>query len=348
MSSTRPSDLTSLLTDEALVAIVCKQRLQPADGPGAPFFPPTYLGSNNAPTYCISPLGEGRNLCTVDSVQSQANRIEEAFMAAPYRALTRQVTVTAKLPGNETRTLDMLQLGHRLADAAVTLSTLAEQANLAMRSFKDGPDEIARLSPMSLLFGMWTSRGEDSQFKIPRALGATITARDVQPLRRMATFTGSFRSKELGLEGGPRSAEGLDPVPAGEALGGVVAAGEILRTATLNLIALRQNCTVVPGRAPSPAAQYLLGLGLVALTMQPEAFLRQGCLLVADGPIEAQVIDRHGKQAAFEVTHEQALAYAQATAEAFGVPALAPIAADFQTEKVEKPKAAKDKTSRSK
>lgn len=348
MSSARSSDLISLLTDHDLVAIVCKQRLQPVDGQGAPFFPPTYLGSNDAPTYCVSALGEGRNLCVVDSVQSQANRIEAAFMQAPYRQLTRRVAVTAKLPGNATRTLDMLQLGHRLADAAVSLSSLSEQANKAMRSFADGPEEIARLSPMSLLFGMWESRGEGQQLKIPRAFGATITARDVQQLRRLATFTGSFWSKDLGLEGGTRSAEGLDPVPAGEALGGVVASGEVLRTATLNLIALRQTCKVAQGGSPSTAAEYILGLGLVALTMQPESFLRQGCLLVADGAADCSVVDRKGNHVAFELTHEQALAFAQGAAEKFGVPSLEPIDADFQTERVVKPKATKEKVARGK
>jgi CRISPR-associated protein Csb1 len=348
MSGTYSGDLNHLLSDASVVAIVATQRLRPADGPGAPFFPPTYLGSNDRPTYCISSLGDSKNLCTVDSVQSQANRIEEAFLTEPYRSLVRKVEITAKLPNEGSRTLDMLQLGHRLADAAVTFSTLAEQAHAAMRSFAKGPEEVAKLSPMSLLCGLWESRGEGTQLKIPRAFGATITARDVRELRRMATFTGSFWSKELGLEGGTRSAEGLDPVPVGEALGGVIAEGEILRTATLNLIALRQNCKVTPGQSASAAANYVYGLGLVAMTMQPETFLRQGCLLVADGEGPLRVVTRSGKEEAFVLTHADALGFAQAATEAFGVKSLPPLSETFQTEKVEKPKAAKDKPARGK
>ena len=347
MSATHSGDLNQLLIDGNAVAIVVKQRLRPVDGAGAPFFPPTYLGSNDRPTYCISPLANGKNLCVVDSVQSQANRIEQAFMHEPYRSLVRKVEVTAKLPNDGTRTLDMLQLGHRLADAAVTFSTLAEPARAAMRSFANGPDDIARLSPMSLLCGMWESRGETGQLKIPRALSASIAARDVSELRRMATFTGSFWSKDLGLEG-KRSSEGLDPVPAGESLGGVIAEGEILRTTTLNLVALRQNCNAVPGQPASAAAHYVFGLGLVALTMQPETFLRQGCLLVADGDSNVRIVMRNGQEQAFVLDHDDAIGAAKKAAEDFGIPSLEPLAAVFQTEKVEKPKAGTDKPARGK
>lgn len=347
MSDTYSGDLNQLLTDSNVVAVVAKQPLRPVDGPGAPFFPPTYLGSKDRPTYCISPLNDGKNLCVVDSVQSQANRLENAFLREPYRSLVRKVDVTAKLSNNESRTLDMLQLGHRLADAAVTFSTLAEQAQAALRSFANGPDEIARLSPMSLLCGMWESRGEKSQLKIPRAFSASITAQDVRELRRMATFTGSFWSKDLGLKG-TRSAEGLDPVPAGESLGGVVTEGEIMRTATLNLVALRQNCKVTDGQTVSSAASYIFGLGLVAVTLQPETFLRQGCLLVANGDSDIRIVMRTGQEKLLVLGHGDAIGIAKMAAEDFGVPSLEPIAAIFQTEKVAQPKAAKDKPARGK
>lgn len=335
-----------LLADAPVVAIVTQQKLRPAEGQGMPFFPPTYLGQNDQPTYCISPLPEGGNLCVVDSVQSQANRIEEAFLAPPYRALIRKVEVTARLANDQTRTLDMLQLGHRLADAAVTFSTLAEQARQAMQAFAQTPDEIARLSPMSLLCGMWESRGEGSQLKIPRALSAMISARNVTPLRRMATFTGSFWSKDLGLDE-KHSAEGIDPVPAGEALGGVTAAGDIVRTATLNLVALRQNLKVEAGQEPPAAAQYVLGLGLVALSMQPEVFLRQGCLLVADGPLDCRVVLRSGAEQTFALDHAQALDHTQRMAAQFGIPQLPPIAATFEVERLLQAKPAK-KTAKAK
>ncbi|MBK5914357.1 type I-U CRISPR-associated RAMP protein Csb1/Cas7u [Rhodocyclus purpureus] len=341
-SANRVSDpLYDLLHNPHAVALVSRQQLRPVEGEGTPVFPPTYLGSNDNPTYCISPLGGERNLCVVDSVQSQANRVEQVFLQPPYRALVREVSVTARLANQESRTLDMLELGHRLADAAVAFSTLAGEASAALRSFKEGPDQIAKLSPMSLLLGLWESRGEDSQLKIPRAFSASISARDVRQLRRMATFTGSFWSRDLGLEG-KHSAEGLDPVPAGEALGGVIADGEIVRTATLNLIALRQNCKV--GSEPaSAAARYIASLGLVALTLPPYGFLRQGCLLVGAGPVELKLIARDGSETAFALTHDEALVIAQAAATAFGVHLLEPKRAEFDTSRVTSAKAAKEK-----
>jgi CRISPR-associated protein Csb1 len=347
MAEADTTELTRLLTDFDAVAIVSRQKLRPAEGVGMPFHPPTYLGPNDEPTYCVSPLADGRNLCVVDSVQSQANRIEAMFLREPYRGLVRRVTVTAKLRNAETRTLDMLELGHRLADAAVSFSSLSGEAHDAFRAFDHSPEAIARLSPMSLLMGVWESRGVDSQLKIPRAFGATITARDVQALRRFATYTGSFWSKDLGLEG-KRSEEGLDPVPAGEALGGVVAAGEIVRVATLNLVALRQNCAVEPNGSPAAVASYVYGLGLVAMSAQPETFLRQGCLLVADGESSTVVVTRRGTETPLSVSRDDALHFATYASRSFGVLELAPIEATFEVDRVSASKAAKEKPAKAK
>lgn len=335
-------DLDRYLANDDAIAIVSSQHLRPADGDGQPFFPPTYLGGDDKPTYCISTLDDGHNFCVVDSVQSQANRVEQAFLSEPYRSLIPRVTVTAQLANGEQETLDMLQLGHRLADAAVTFSTLADNAQAAIRAFAQSSDEIARLSPMSLLCGMWESRGKTSQLKIPRAFSATITARDVQPLIRMATFGGSFWSKDLGLDG-KRSEEGLDPVPSGRALGGVLASGEIKRTATLNLIALRQNCGIRSSRAPTAVADYIFGLGLVALTMPIGNFLRQGCLLVPGSELQLSVVFRDGREESLACSKEQALALADSASKAFGIPALKPIDAKFMTDRLAKEKAVRGK-----
>ncbi|WP_051378039.1 MULTISPECIES: type I-G CRISPR-associated RAMP protein Csb1/Cas7g [Derxia] len=338
MPAAPADDLNRFLTDDGIVALVARQTLRPVDGEGTPFFPPTYLGAGNKPTYCISPLTDGRNLCTVDSVQSQANRFEEALMQPAYRALVRKVEVTATLANGETRTLDMLQLGHRIADAGIQFSTLGDDANRAMRSFASGPDDIARLSPTSLICGIWESRGEGSQLKIPRAFSATITARDVRQLRRMATFNSAFGSAELGFPD-KLSELGLDHVPAEEGLGGVVADGPILRTATLNLVALRDNTRQRRATPPTPAAAYIHALGLLALVMPTECFLRQGCLLVPAGARQLVAVARDGSETALTLDHDAVLAHATAAAQTFGIPALEPLAATFQKERVTAAKA---------
>ena len=51
-------------------ALILKERLQPAAGPGAVVFPPTYAGEG----YVIDGEG-GNNVCLFDSVGSQANRL---------------------------------------------------------------------------------------------------------------------------------------------------------------------------------------------------------------------------------------------------------------------------------
>ncbi|HKU37806.1 MAG TPA: type I-U CRISPR-associated RAMP protein Csb1/Cas7u, partial [Polyangiales bacterium] len=57
------------------VALVWKQQLEPVEGDGGVFFPPTYADVG----YNIDKLGDGTQVATVDSVGSQANRMEPIF-----------------------------------------------------------------------------------------------------------------------------------------------------------------------------------------------------------------------------------------------------------------------------
>lgn len=65
-------------------AIRSRTRLEPAGGPGDKVFPPTYVKSGRAATkYAFEERQiEGKTVMTVllDSVQSQANRMEEALL----------------------------------------------------------------------------------------------------------------------------------------------------------------------------------------------------------------------------------------------------------------------------
>ena len=63
------------------VALVRKQELLPVEGAGAVFFPPTYA-SDKQP-YNVDVLSDGTKVVTVDSVGSQANRMEPIFLRAP-------------------------------------------------------------------------------------------------------------------------------------------------------------------------------------------------------------------------------------------------------------------------
>src|SRR5947209_19590895 len=67
-------------------AIRCITRLQPAGGAGASVFPPTYVVDDQGGKYAIESrqLGNAKveKAVLLDSVPSQANRIEEALQRA--------------------------------------------------------------------------------------------------------------------------------------------------------------------------------------------------------------------------------------------------------------------------
>ena len=58
-----------------VIALHLKQKLLPVEGEGAVIFPPTYADIG----YNIDTLSDGTKVCTIDSVGSQANRIEPIF-----------------------------------------------------------------------------------------------------------------------------------------------------------------------------------------------------------------------------------------------------------------------------
>ena len=70
------------------VALALCQTLVPVEGNDAVIFPPTYAGTG----YNIDTLTDGTRVATIDSVGSQANRMEPVFEEAPYAALVPQVT----------------------------------------------------------------------------------------------------------------------------------------------------------------------------------------------------------------------------------------------------------------
>ncbi len=335
MSADVSDRMNALLLDPQAVAIVCRQSLESVEGPTGVVFPPSYSGKSqeDAPTYNISTFADGRNVCTIDSVQSQANRIESAFLHQPYRALVRQVSVKALLANGEEKEIDVLLAPHRLADATLRFSDLRETAEEAFRAFRTAPAAIARLSPMSLLLGAWDVRG--TKCKIPRAFSARIDAFNVNPLQRHALYSAALTSKEISSDGAKLSDIGLDNALSAPSLAGIVADGGVRRDSFLNLVALRQNCqTDLAAATPDALSEYIFGLGLVALALQPGAFLRQGWLLVGAGPVEAIVRYLDGHQITFKLTAEEALAYAQAGAERFGINQLSPLMGTFQPERI--------------
>ncbi len=314
------------------VALTCRQKLLPVEGEGGVIFPPTYADIG----YNIDTLSDGTKVATIDSVGSQANRMEPIFKAAksgepenPLSKLVPQIDITY---GNE-KTVTILEAGHRLGDAIVRSSELRDEAQKAFKLFLDANDAsaLAKLAPTSLVFGVWDSR--DTQAKLPRLVQSVIRAWDVDVLQRAAQYNPAFdyvaegdldESADKG-ENHRRSQKGFRHAPAiwrddsrkEPVLGGVVARGSVERIVTVNLVALRR----LSGENAQDLKRYILGLSLVAATERPDGFLRQGCLLVSDekAPAEWVVVTRDGVRSPVGLSSVVALDYARTAADKFVV-----------------------------
>ncbi len=311
---------------DAPAAIVLREYLTPVEGNDGVFFPPTFAAAENSKDfpggYNINELGHGENVCLIDSVGSQANRIEPMFATGDYAELVPQLIVEAG-----EKKVSILEAGHRAGDAIVRCTELKDPLQRAFQALKGGDAvPLAKLAPTSLVFGVWDSR--DTQAKAPRLLAATIRAFNVAKLTRSAQYNPAVEYVEEGLldetedKGALKaySERGFRHVPASATHGGVIAKGDIRREVTLQVAALRLLRGATDDDTKKLRA-YLLGLALVAFTKPAVGFLRQGCNLVLDGDRkpESKVVFPDGRCAVSGLTHDAALAFAKKAAKAFGV-----------------------------
>lgn len=311
------------------VAVCLKQHLTPVEGEGSVLFPPTYADIG----YNIDTLADGTKVATIDSVGSQANRIEPIFKRAaegdaenPLASLVPQVSIDL----GDQREVSILEAGHRLGDALVRTSSLREDARKAFESYLRTGDAspIAKLAPTSLVFGVWDSR--DTSAKLPRVVQSVIRAWDVDVLRRSAQYSPPVdyatldvfgEEEKMKAEGDPKNPlakRGFVHVPSIGAPGGVLARGGIVRDVTINLIALRRLGAGSEGKA---LRRYILGLSLVAATEPLDGFLRQGCLLTqkAGDANQWEAVQRDGQRHKIDLTPSIAQEFAFTAAKEFGV-----------------------------
>ncbi len=311
------------LGDDGPVALVIRQHLVPAAQPDDIIFPPSYANPSekegDPPVYNID--GEGADsVCVIDSIPSQANRLEPTFAREPFKALVPQTKIKFK-DGLERSILD---IGHRLADAAFRGTEQSESIKEAFKAFGDGDaTKIARLAPTSLVFGAWDSR--ETGVKIPRLINSIIRARNVVQIKRSAQYFPpiNYQSEDLlpeDLKGRP-SEFGLAEAPSVHKIGGVQIKGSITRDASLNLVALRCLRAGASAGDIKKLRRYILGLCLVAMAAEPDLNLRQGCLLTLDpekGPT-SELVERSGRRSPQQVTPADAAAFAKVAAEDFVV-----------------------------
>ena len=175
-------------------AFRCVTDYQPAGGPGDKVFPPTYEGGKYATEERLDPgTGESRPCVLLDSVQSQANRMELALLEA-HRA------GKAALPLIETRfdqpellrkfTVTSLEAPHRAADALFRDSRLngvmfrkSDKGRLLDKADVRNAAGLFGLCPTALVFGLWDSTGPRGGLgaKFQRALVSEIVGYNAVP-----------------------------------------------------------------------------------------------------------------------------------------------------------------------
>lgn len=154
----------------AAAAFRCVTTYQPAGGPGDKVFPPTYEGGKYAVEDRIdSDTGEIVPCVLLDSVQSQANRMELALLEAHRRQEIKIPLIFTKFDDDtllKKFTVSSLEAPHRVADALFRDSLLGSE--IFRKSNKGRVLDYAEvrnatglfgLCPTALVFGMWDSTG---------------------------------------------------------------------------------------------------------------------------------------------------------------------------------------------
>lgn len=174
-------------------ALRLRLRLEPAGGEGAKVMPPTYSGEGReaGPIYIRErrPIdGELRECVLLDSVASQANRMEEALNE---RILAGEDPVpTILVDQGEFGCNSALEFSHRCFDAWVEDALLDGRAFGQSESYGQLASVVSRHTatplmerfPVGLILGCWASRRSNPQgtTRIARALTSEILAVDAE------------------------------------------------------------------------------------------------------------------------------------------------------------------------
>ena len=203
-----------------------RQRLQPMGGPGDKIFPPTYPAeAKGAPPIHVF---ETRRLkdesvwtVLVDSVQSQANRLEECLREAMGPDLhiphVRVDFSSADLAG--IAAITSFDAPHRVYDAILRDSLrdgkpfLDRNSPLGKRLLEASASDasaLLELSPNALLFGAWNSTGQGGGLgaKFARCLTSEIMAVKVPTEEVANARTGEITPRTAGRRTGSR----IDPL----------------------------------------------------------------------------------------------------------------------------------------
>jgi CRISPR-associated protein Csb1 len=167
-------------------ALRLRATLQPAGGVGDKVFPPTYEGGKYAAEKRVVEGGEIVDCVLLDSVQSQANRMELALLDAHRTRLVSLPVLIVRFDDARLRkrfSVSSLEASHRIADAllrdslcdGVVFRKSAKGRVLDEADLRNATG-LFGLNPTALVFGLWDSTGPRGGLgaKFPRALVSEV------------------------------------------------------------------------------------------------------------------------------------------------------------------------------
>ena len=186
-------DLTTLRDAVAgtAAAFRCVTDYQPTGGPGDKVFPPTYEGGKYATEERIDPeTGEIKPCVLLDSVQSQANRMEIALLEAHRAGKVKLPLIVTQFDQDELLgkfSVTSLEAPHRAADALFRDSLLngemfrkSDKGRILDTADIRNATGLFGLCPTALVFGLWDSTGPRGGLgaKFQRALVSEVIGFD--------------------------------------------------------------------------------------------------------------------------------------------------------------------------
>lgn len=313
--------LNAAIRDGA-AAFRCITDYQPAGGPGDKVFPPTYEGGKYATEERMDPAtGEAIPCVLLDSVQSQANRMELALLEAHRMGKIQLPLVVTRFDHDvllKKFSVTSLEAPHRVADALFRDSLLdgvifrkSEKGRVLDNAEVRNATGLFGICPTALVFGIWDSTGPRgglgakfqrtivSEIVGHHALAGVKTASRIDPAQIMLgagplyerknvgddlpdwSLEQQGKAKKLGKDGKPSKANHGN-IPPSIGAGGFTIS-KAVQTTTVSLTALRRL------RFPTgQSARFDSGADLAGRTVLAALALAAGTLARQDADLRSR------------------------------------------------------------
>jgi CRISPR-associated protein Csb1 len=318
------SILSSAVAEASAIRLVV--HLRPANADGL-VYPPTYEGG----MHIFRPAwidGVRREAVLLDSVQSQANRVETAILDSYRRNHISYPDIELNVNARTgTERYSVLELSHRVYDAALRMSTVDgvpfPQSEIGKAVYLARTERATAMythAPITLTLGGWDSHGGGGPLaaKLPRIMTSEIVGLDAQQVKRGAVKSDPMDiRKDAGLlyqsetperrweieetridkKGRKPSEVGLGSVPNLSDQGAVIT--EAVQTSVISCSAVRRLRFEREDTSYADLRDYagqtaVVSLGLFGLIAQMHSgyYLRSGCDLFALDEPKLEVIGR--------------------------------------------------------